>query len=182
MPPEDDQVLLEIYKDLYFLINWIKRVSRWFQHIEIIDLSTPKLNYWVTYVTLEQNEVWSGSCCVRVWRKWKNLANFMFSWPCIWILFVIKTKQMHCLSSIYFVNQPLHVSGTFTAHHQEVLTVYIQQLVLYILVDWLLVGSAASQLERIIRTNCCTYTVNTSWRWPVNMSKTCRGWLTKKFI
>jgi hypothetical protein len=36
---------------------------------------------------------------------------------------------MHCLSLIYFIKQPLHVSGIFTAHHQEVFTVYGQQLV-----------------------------------------------------
>jgi hypothetical protein len=41
----------------------------------------------------------------------------------------MKTNQMHHLSSIYFVNQLLHVSGMFTAHHQEVLTVYMQRLV-----------------------------------------------------
>ena len=33
---------------------------------------------------------------------------------------VIKTKLMHYLSSVYFFNQPLHVSGIFVAHHQEV--------------------------------------------------------------
>jgi len=27
---------------------------------------------------------------------------------------------MHYLSLVYFVNQPLHVSGTFAAHHQDV--------------------------------------------------------------
>jgi len=32
---------------------------------------------------------------------------------------VIKTNLMHYLSSVYFVNQPLHVSGIFVAHHQE---------------------------------------------------------------
>jgi len=31
---------------------------------------------------------------------------------------------MHNLSSVYFVNQPLHVSGIFIAHHQEVYCVY----------------------------------------------------------
>jgi hypothetical protein len=35
---------------------------------------------------------------------------------------------MHYLSLIYFVNQPLHVSSKF-AHHQELYTVYVQQLV-----------------------------------------------------
>ena len=31
---------------------------------------------------------------------------------------------MHYLSSVYFVNQPLHVSGIFVAHHQEVCCIY----------------------------------------------------------
>jgi len=31
---------------------------------------------------------------------------------------------MHYLSSVYFVNQPLHVSGIFVAHHQEVYCIY----------------------------------------------------------
>jgi hypothetical protein len=30
---------------------------------------------------------------------------------------------------IYFVSQPLHVLGMFISHHQDVLTVYLQQLV-----------------------------------------------------
>jgi hypothetical protein len=33
---------------------------------------------------------------------------------------VIKTKLMHYLSSVYFANQSLHVSGIFVVHHQEV--------------------------------------------------------------
>jgi hypothetical protein len=45
----------------------------------------------------------------------------------------MKTNLMHYLSSIYFVSQPLHVSGMFIAHHQEVFTVYVQQLVCVIL-------------------------------------------------
>ena len=31
---------------------------------------------------------------------------------------------MHYLSSVYFVNQPLHVSGIFVAHPQEVYCIY----------------------------------------------------------
>jgi len=37
---------------------------------------------------------------------------------------VIKTNLMHYLSSVYFINQPLHVSGIFVAHHQEVYCIY----------------------------------------------------------
>jgi hypothetical protein len=73
---------------------------------------------------------------------------------------------MHYLSSIYFVSQPLHVSGMFIAHHQDVFTVYVQKLVRVTrLGDWnssILTQPAASQLNRITPTNCYTYTVNTS--------------------
>jgi hypothetical protein len=42
----------------------------------------------------------------------------------------MRTNRMHYLLSIYFDNQPLHVSRRFTAHRQEVYySVYIQQLV-----------------------------------------------------
>ena len=37
----------------------------------------------------------------------------------------MKTNFMHCLSSVYFVNQPLHVSGIYVARHQEVYYIYI---------------------------------------------------------
>jgi hypothetical protein len=35
---------------------------------------------------------------------------------------------MHYLSSIYLVNQPVHVSDMFIAHHQEVLTFWRRNL------------------------------------------------------
>jgi len=38
--------------------------------------------------------------------------------------FVMKPNLMHCLSSVYFVNQPVHVSGIFVAHHHEVYCIY----------------------------------------------------------
>jgi hypothetical protein len=41
----------------------------------------------------------------------------------------MKTHLMYYLSLIYYLKQPLHVSGVFIAHHQEVFTVYVQQLV-----------------------------------------------------
>jgi hypothetical protein len=64
----------------------------------------------------------------------------MFCWPCILIFFVMKTNQMHYLSLIYFVNQPLHVSGMFIAHHQAVFIVYVQQLVHVMHLTWLAAG------------------------------------------
>jgi hypothetical protein len=37
---------------------------------------------------------------------------------------VMKTNLMHNLFSVYFVSHPLHVSGIFVAHHQEVYCIY----------------------------------------------------------
>jgi len=39
-------------------------------------------------------------------------------------IYVVKTNLKHYLTSVYFVNQPLHVSGIFVAHHQEVYYIY----------------------------------------------------------
>jgi hypothetical protein len=61
---------------------------------------------------------------------------------------------MHHLSSIYLVSQHLHVSGVFIVHHQEVFTVYVQQLVRVIcLGDWLLVGSGWNQFQQPVNIN-----------------------------
>jgi hypothetical protein len=68
-------------------------------------------------------------------RHQHAIFYFMFCGPCILIFFAMKTNYMHYLSSIYFVNQPLHVSGMVIALHQEVFTVYIQQLVRVISLD-----------------------------------------------
>ena len=48
----------------------------------------------------------------------------MFCWPCISIHPCNENQHMHYLSSAYFVNQPLHVSDIFVAHHQEVWCIY----------------------------------------------------------
>jgi len=52
---------------------------------------------------------------------------------------------MHYLSSVYFVYQPLHVSGIFVAHLQEVHCIYTTILRVVFLVDCLLAGLPAGQ-------------------------------------
>jgi hypothetical protein len=54
---------------------------------------------------------------------------------------------MQYLSLIYFVNQTQHVSGMFIAHHQEVFTAYIQQLVPVIRLRWLLASAERKSFE-----------------------------------
>jgi hypothetical protein len=69
----------------------------------------------------------------------------MFCLPCILIIFVMKTNLMHYLSLIYFITQPLHVYGIFIAHHEEVFTVYVQQLVCVMCSGWFADGRASCQ-------------------------------------
>ena len=67
---------------------------------------------------------------------------------------------MQNLSSVHFVNQLLHVSGIFVAHHQEVYYIYIYNnwYVLCFSVDCLMAGRPAdSQLKSTPHTNCCIY-------------------------
>jgi len=57
---------------------------------------------------------------------------------------------MHYLSSVYYFNQPLHVSAVFVAHHQEVYSIYTTNwYVLCFLVDRLLVGWPTDRQLRI---------------------------------
>ena len=57
----------------------------------------------------------------------------------------METNLMHHLSSVYFVNQPLHVSGIFVAHHQEKYSCYV----LGFSVDSLLAGLWCNSVEVI---------------------------------
>jgi len=41
-----------------------------------------------------------------------------------WVISCNESNLMRYLSSVYFVNQTLHVSGMFVAHHQEVYCLY----------------------------------------------------------
>jgi hypothetical protein len=54
--------------------------------------------------------------CSRAFR-W---VLFMFCWPCVSIYTCNGANLMHCLSAVYSVTTPLHVSGLLVAHHQEV--------------------------------------------------------------
>jgi hypothetical protein len=44
--------------------------------------------------------------------------------PITFLLCAVRTNLMHYLSSVYFVNQPLHVSSIFVARHQQVYCIY----------------------------------------------------------
>jgi hypothetical protein len=68
---------------------------------------------------------------------------------------------MRCLLSIYFNNEPLHVSSRLTAHHQEVLLcIYSSWYMLCVYVDWQLVWI----LQNASQHKCMTYNIRCIWR------------------
>ena len=85
---------------------------------------------------------------------------FMFCWPCISIHLCNKTNLMRYLSSVYFVNQILHVSGINVAHHQEVYCI-CKTIGTCCAFSWLSVGRSANRLstESTKLTNCCIYSI-----------------------
>ena len=70
---------------------------------------------------------------------------------------------MHYLSSVYFISQPLYVSGIFVAHHQVVNCIYITictcWAVQLTVCSSILTRPTDSQLKITTRTSCCIYTV-----------------------
>jgi len=76
---------------------------------------------------------------------------------------------MHFMFSVYFVNQPLRVSGIFVAQHQEVCCVYTTRtnccIYIYIYIQYTVCVQHVPIVVYIqytvyaTRTNCCIYTV-----------------------
>jgi len=66
----------------------------------------------IIFPKVESPENFSHFCYLLYIAVWR-ISKYTF-------LCVMETNLMHYLSSVYFVNQPLHVTGIFVAHHQEV--------------------------------------------------------------
>jgi hypothetical protein len=89
-----------------------------------------------------------------------GFLNFTFCWLCISIHLYNETNLVYYFSSVYFVNQRLHVSGIFVAHHQDVHCIYTTT------VGWVEMELSSistqptdCQLKSTTRTSCCIYTV-----------------------
>ena len=87
---------------------------------------------------------------------------------------VMKTNWMHYLFSVYFVNQPLHVSGRICSPSSGgILYIYNNWYVLCFLVCWPTDSQLKSQHVPFV-----VYIQYTSWWWAIDMPEKCRGWLT----
>ena len=92
--------------------------TRRFKRVSFFDVISGMIFGVFVKVRILQR-VQSKSCLAKSYRK------FFFRILCFVgrasrYTCVMKTNLMHYLSSVYLANQPLHVSGIFVAHHQEV--------------------------------------------------------------
>jgi hypothetical protein len=174
---------LLVYNLSYRIICYSRLCTEDYSLPITINISTEQISFWETNsLQLVKNFIvfhghkkfitgFTSAC--KLFLFWAKLI--------LSIIRVIKTNLMYYLLSAYFTNQPLHVSGIFVAHYQEVYYIYIQQLVRVMLFSWLSLGRRPtdSQLKSTTRTNCCIYIYYTSWEWATNMPETCRCWLTE---
>jgi len=65
----------------------------------------------------------SAHCGMSALRRDHDAGTETWNTTEAFLVHIIKTNLMHCLSSVYFVNQPLQVSGLFVAHHQDIYSV-----------------------------------------------------------
>jgi hypothetical protein len=80
-------------------------------------------------------------------RRWENNIKRVIC---------IITNSIHCVSLVYLIITPLHVSGVSTAHHQEVECIYVANGTCY--TSKLTVRLADSQLRSITSTIRHIYT------------------------
>jgi len=84
---------------------------------------------------IKTTKCWDAECLIwlmiRSKTNWRAVMNKEIKFwvphgenPFFFIR-VTRTNLMHHLSSVYFISQPLNVSGISVAHHQEVYYIYI---------------------------------------------------------
>jgi hypothetical protein len=103
---------------------------------------------------IEQANLFRVSCYVMV-------MNLTFSWPCIVEILIMKPTRYTNFSNL-ILNKTLHVSDSFSVHHQEFFTV--RTAMIYIIqVCWQLASSEIS------------------WWWTEELSETYRVLFQNKF-
>jgi hypothetical protein len=100
-------------------------------------------------------------------NKLDALLNFTFMLPCIVIDFFLNNQPDALIIPILFCYKSLHVSGIFSAHHQEFSPVH-SALKFHPDSAW------KRSLEICMKLTSTECTVGNSWRWAEKMLETCR--------
>jgi hypothetical protein len=116
--------------------------------------------------------------CYRVILTYWSILCLVDRVPLIiWII----TNLMYCLSSVYWVIIPLHVSGVSAAHHQEVEFIYVANGTCYTS-DFTAIGPGQVHWQPTQKYNKyhLPHVHSTSWWWAADMPETCRGVTTQQ--
>jgi hypothetical protein len=115
-------------------VGWLNlwgNYGRWAENISARDLSI--VAEWVKLFITRNGEWMSGASNLflpgepgRSLKRGRGPEKhvILLCWPCI-VNCVSITNSMHCLSLVFWINTPLHVSGVSTAHHHEVECIYV---------------------------------------------------------
>jgi hypothetical protein len=99
-PPEDEQVMLETFRDPWFSINWKKSASRWFYYTDIL---------WFTVKKTLRNYLWHNSmylrcilfkdalqgCTYHTYDQSRSKSKFLFNYLCNCIIRLTQLKKIH---------------------------------------------------------------------------------------
>jgi hypothetical protein len=99
-------VLMAVLRTVWYLINQ--------RMLNICSRYVWDGQYYNIRISETQTQfLWHQVCC------YNSFISFICFVDCASrYIHVKKTNMMHYLSSVYFVSQPLHVSGIFIAYHQ----------------------------------------------------------------
>jgi hypothetical protein len=91
-PPEDEQIMLETYRDFRFSINWMKSASRWFHYTDILWCTVSKtlrlpcsqVHVWGHILLRVECHIMTSYICTMYLTScgmWKNWWMREHSWP-----------------------------------------------------------------------------------------------------
>jgi len=129
--------------------------------------------FWLDLRTVEHQIV--GLLCTAC----RFVLDFTFMWPCIVINFFLIKPTDALISQIYSCQETLHVSGSSSAHNQEI-SIVPSALVYVMHVWWQLSSTTRIVVLKSCHQTCMTYTsaegtVENSWWWAEKLPETCRA-------
>ena len=139
--------------------------------------------------TLYKNDLWFIPAvynCLVTWTKFWIQGMYFF------LNFFLNNQPDTLIIQILFCYKTLHVSGIFSAHHQEFYTVHLALVIFMQVLDnqfqaesglnWLHPDSAWKRSSKTyMKLTSAECTVGDSWWWAKKMPETCRVLWQNKF-
>ena len=133
------EIMIIIFLLLNMRPSWAFWYAFWYEKHGLLDHSTPivyvtviLLWFHITYDCFSLNMIILNPYCTRTFFCSHIYCTFM--WPCIVTNFFFNKPNRHTNFPNLFCQETLHVSGSFSAQHQEFSTVH--SAVVYIMQVW----------------------------------------------